>query len=289
MYIKNYMYKTGSKLIDNTVLIEDIDRDDYMSNSLYAFTNSFITNTVPSGNKCAFIYIAGPSIATPDARNTQRLLLPSHIAIKSNTAYTMYNLIKQFKHINFDYAEIDSNTCASSISALFKAKCLLEQGYTDIILYASDLVNPTEQLLFKQLGIELKLGDAVTMMHITSEVTNMKITDVVFNFNLESSPMSVSKEGYLKVLNQLNLNNVSIVKTHGSGTDINTQAELGAVNEILPNIKTISYKQDIGHTQGASGLVELCKLIEEPELNKAIGLASGLGGFYGGYKIEKYK
>lgn len=65
--------------------------------------------------------------------------------------------------------------------------------------------------------------------------------------------------------------------------------ELGAINEILPNIKTISYKQDIGHTQGASGLVELCKLIEEPELNKAIGLASGLGGFYGGYNIEKYK
>ena len=48
------------------------------------------------------------------------------------------------------------------------------------------------------------------------------------------------------------------------------------------------YKKDIGHTQGASTIVELGMLLDEVVVGtKSLVLASGMGGFYGGCTVSK--
>lgn len=55
---------------------------------------------------------------------------------------------------------------------------------------------------------------------------------------------------------------ISVVKTHGTGTKSNNQAEKTALTSLLPDFVATSYKQVIGHTMGASGLLETCMLID---------------------------
>lgn len=55
---------------------------------------------------------------------------------------------------------------------------------------------------------------------------------------------------------------VSVVKTHGTGTKSNNQAEKTALTGLLPDFVATSYKQVIGHTMGASGLLETCMLVD---------------------------
>lgn len=55
---------------------------------------------------------------------------------------------------------------------------------------------------------------------------------------------------------------ISIVKTHGTGTKSNNVAEKAALAYTLDQYVATSYKQKIGHTMGASGLLETLLLID---------------------------
>lgn len=57
---------------------------------------------------------------------------------------------------------------------------------------------------------------------------------------------------------------IDVVKTHGTGTHSNNVSEKAALQALFhtPFIAT-SYKQSIGHTMGASGLLETCLLISD--------------------------
>lgn len=189
--------------------------------------------------------------------------------------------------IDIDFMSINANTCASSMYSLYEAQRLIDEGYTDVIVFAIDVVDDTQELLFKQLGVDLVCGDGIAVMHLTSASTTVKIPQVVWKWNKDTSPMAVSKEGYLKVLNELNVGGVDVVKSHGSGTTRNTQVELAAIREVMVDVGVIEYKSQIGHTQGVSAVIELCKLLEDTEWNKAVCLASGLGGFYGGCIVRR--
>lgn len=69
-------------------------------------------------------------------------------------------------------------------------------------------------------------------------------------------------EGTLKFANE-NRHKISIVKTHGTGTKSNNIAEKAAIESCLDEFVATSYKQRIGHTMGASGLLETCLLIDD--------------------------
>lgn len=57
---------------------------------------------------------------------------------------------------------------------------------------------------------------------------------------------------------------ISIVKTHGTGTQSNNVAERNAIETILDksHVVATSLKPTIGHTMGASGLLETCLLLD---------------------------
>ena len=55
---------------------------------------------------------------------------------------------------------------------------------------------------------------------------------------------------------------IRIVKTHGTGTPSNNKAERTALEGCLKDFIATSYKPTIGHTMGASGLLETCLLVD---------------------------
>jgi 3-oxoacyl-(acyl-carrier-protein) synthase len=58
-------------------------------------------------------------------------------------------------------------------------------------------------------------------------------------------------------------NEITIIKTHGTGTKSNNQAEKAAILSTFNDFVATSYKQKIGHTMGASGLLETILLSQD--------------------------
>lgn len=77
-------------------------------------------------------------------------------------------------------------------------------------------------------------------------------------------------EGYIKAIDGvLDITNISerdihVIKTHGTGTKSNNVSERAALKTIFRrnHFVATSFKQRIGHTMGASGLLETCLLLD---------------------------
>ena len=285
MKINSYFYKIADSKSNLGMIIDGIDRDQVTYQAYSKITNNYCSNVTSIGEgKQALIVVGGPMSTHSDVRNVLGTSKDSSIAVKMIGGYGAYNIARMFKHFTFDLIEIDAMTCASGVSAVHKACNLFKSGYTDIIVYASDVIEETQLLLFKQLGVDLTCGDGVGILHLTS-VGDFSVLDTSFCWNKDSSPMSVSKEGYCKGVSSLNTDGGDLVKMHGSGTSRNTEMELEAIKDF--DCKKVEYKSEIGHTQGASSIVEICIMLDREEFTKALVLASGLGGFYGGCIISK--
>lgn len=78
-------------------------------------------------------------------------------------------------------------------------------------------------------------------------------------------------QGFIRAINEvlrdakIDANNIDIIKSHGTGTLSNNKSEGTAIDEMFYQCSPIitSYKQRIGHTMGASGLLESCLLIDD--------------------------
>jgi len=56
---------------------------------------------------------------------------------------------------------------------------------------------------------------------------------------------------------------IAVVKTHGTGTASNNKSEKAALSQLFDSpFMATSLKQHIGHTMGASGLLETCLLLD---------------------------
>jgi 3-oxoacyl-(acyl-carrier-protein) synthase len=69
-------------------------------------------------------------------------------------------------------------------------------------------------------------------------------------------------EGAL-LISKIRPSNITIVKTHGTGTKSNNIAEKAALEDVLSEYVATSYKPTIGHTMGVSGLLETCMLLDD--------------------------
>lgn len=74
---------------------------------------------------------------------------------------------------------------------------------------------------------------------------------------------------------QCRAGDIDLVKTHGTGTSLNNQAERSALLRVLgPDFIATAYKPHIGHTFGASGLIESVLAINDARLGFARGIAN---------------
>lgn len=202
--------------------------------------------------------------------------------IKESSLHAMHKWIGSMLHNELVvHANINSNTCASSMYALWEAEQLLTSGKVDeVIIIAEERTSYNTLRIFNEHRIPLVCGDGFAIIRLTNKKSDLEVKDTKWEYSYQTNPFKTTKEGYALI--DTPSDNIN---PHGTHTATNDIAEA----PLLLNRNVIEYKPTIGHTQGVSGLLELCMTIDEPSITgSTLCVASGLGGFYGSCILHKH-
>ena len=237
--------------------------------------------------KTAFI-LAGGNVTFAGANSKEKTLpeLTYEYKIPTLTITQIIAHQEAKRYDNVQRISVDSSACASSLFVLEQVKFLLEhKGYARVIVLAlEDTVNGMSINFFKQAGVQpsaqvsafdaqnfgFYLGQGAVTAVFENTRTDQTLAELVaVNSASEDCSNSLGMredgQGYTRAMEGLDadLAQVSVVKTHGTGTATNNQAERTALFRMLsrPFVAT-SLKPTIGHTLGASGLLESVLLLD---------------------------
>jgi len=284
MFVIDYQYKVPTVHCEDHIEIEGINRKDYAT-TLFMELADKIVLTKPT----AVLYAGGASISPSESRDLSsankrfKISVPyqrSTMAIKELTAYSMHKWIGAMENNHLvTYASINNNTCASSMFSLYEAERLLRDGVVEeVIVIAEERTSFNTVRIFKEHAVPVTPSDGFAIVRLGKEGI-IEITDTKWAYQYGRNPFGTTVEGYSKVDSE-----APTIKPHGTGTPNNDRAE----EEIIKNRKTVYYKKDIGHSQGASALLEVCMLLDDDSVNgDVLCVASGLGGFYGSCILHK--
>jgi 3-oxoacyl-(acyl-carrier-protein) synthase len=192
-----------------------------------------------------------------------------------------------------DLVMTDASACASSLKVMMQVRELigyygfkrvvvlsLEDAVTNLVLSffgetgACLLDNSVKPSAFDKVNHSFHVGQgAVFAVFEHCSVAENKIAKLLSAYSAsEASTNAIgqleSGEGFIKAIagamDMLDSEKpISIVKTHGTGTQSNNIAEKNALSVILEtDFIATSFKPTIGHTMGASGLLETCLLLD---------------------------
>ena len=204
------------------------------------------------------------------------------------TQHGLYRYAKAFSGINFEFAEVESSSCSSSLTAVVKAVKYIEMYNLDEVLIVTDERNSQSTIkIFKESRIDVKPGDGFAIARVSRDKiddSSVYIIDAKQSFIPGSNPFDVTEEGYSRVSGF----KTEYLKPHDPGSEGTGLAESSAVSRYEKS-SIFSYKKKFGHMQGASGLVELCYMLDNESINGSVQcLASGVGGFYAGIILTKW-
>ena len=190
-----------------------------------------------------------------------------------------------------DHISTDATACASSLKVLMDVQNLINNIGFDrvIVLSGEDSVNNLTLEFFGEAGASLQHKDEGTTKPSAFDDTNRgfflgqgavlavfekahpDMSEPIAKFlgaytasEDNNNPLGQREdgEGYVKAIEgalfvaKIRANMIKVVKTHGTGTPVNNAAEKTALQRTLSDFVATSYKQRIGHTMGASGLLE---------------------------------
>jgi 3-oxoacyl-[acyl-carrier-protein] synthase II len=194
-----------------------------------------------------------------------------------------------------DHIVTDSTACASSLKVMMDVQTLIRMyGFTRVVvLTLEDAVSNMVLEFFGEARACLTLkeeadgkqpsafdttnggfyvGQGAALAVFESTGTGVATLEAAYTASEEcTNPLGQlpSGEGFVRAIDgALSLAGVSPkdirqVKTHGTGTPTNNTAEAAALQTVLPDgFVATSYKPTIGHTMGASGLLESLLMIE---------------------------
>lgn len=210
-----------------------------------------------------------------------------------------------------DHISTDATACVSSLKVLMDCLMLEQFGYTRfIILSVEDAVSNSVLEFFGDSGASLTKrmedeknivpsafdsknggfyvgqGAAFAVLMSEKEVNHYGLTPKARLVSAYHCSEKLSNaigqredgKGYTDAINgaltygQVNANEITIVKTHGTGTLSNNIAEKAGLQAVLKDFVATSFKQKIGHTMGASGLLETLLMLD----NLAYGVVPGI-------------
>lgn len=190
-----------------------------------------------------------------------------------------------------------SNACISGVSATIVASRLIRAGvYDNVIVAGGDLISKfvtTGFLSFKSVskqpcrpydasrdGLSLGEGCAAMLLTANSDLSTGVVVEggaVTNDANHISGPSRTGDALAVAMLqamqqNQLSVNDISFVNAHGTATVYNDEMESKAVVLAgLSNVPINSLKPYLGHTLGASGVIEIILCVEELKRGKLFG------------------
>jgi len=255
-------------------IVECLTRSDYMTPQYINLMKEYLS-TIKLEGKCAVLYAGGVLLSASEARSVKdkglyrEVAYTSGIAIKELAAYSMHKWIGMLDgKENVKYANINGNTCASSMYSLYEASKLLEEDFDQVIIIAEEKTSYNTLRIFDEHKIDLKVGEgcAILCLGKGDGISNCK-----WNYEYNRNPFGVTTTGYKDIMSDCDY-----IKPHGTGTSNNEDAEL-----VYGEIHQIRYKEKYGHTQGVSGLLEVCMVLDEDVVGDVLCISSGLGGYYG--------
>ena len=197
-----------------------------------------------------------------------------------------------------DLITTDASACASSMHVLTNVRDLINhRGFERVIvLGVEDAVNNSVLDFFGETNASLSLKEyeegtrpsafdqtnkkfhigqgAVFAMFETEDFADLPKAELLGAYSASEDSTDVlgqreDGQGFVKAIRgalhtaELPHYMEYIVKTHGTGTDANNTAERNALYEVFKDrFIATSYKARIGHTMGASGLLETCLLLD---------------------------
>jgi hypothetical protein len=282
MYLNSYSYtldllesRTGSSPLTFTVskLVSD-----------FKYT--------PVGNKVGTLLASGNStwVGTDDTYLSATRKEGSRVSFMQQAQIVAGKWAKQLNATS--WLSTDGSACSSLVITLDWIKYLFDSGkLTDaIIINADNGVAESIKQAFIQVGIlgkSFDVGFGASIFHVSAEQSEnsiCKISNIVNNYVIANTLIDVCEEGYNSIITKdLPLD---YIKMHDTNTESN-KVELVAVNKVYPGCKTLSFKQEIGHTMGSSTGVELCLCLDRYPNSNILHLSAGMGGMYGSFFTEK--
>lgn len=193
-----------------------------------------------------------------------------------------------------DHVSTDASACASSLKVLMDVYNLITNyGFTRVIvLTGEDAVNNLSLDFFGEAGASIQLNDTQKPSAFDGNNQGFYLGQgaalAIFETNPAKEPIAKLLGAYSAAEDNTNplgqredgagysraienvlwvaktpANSVQMVKTHGTGTPVNNAAEKTALERSLPEFIATSYKPRIGHTMGASGLLETGIMISD--------------------------
>lgn len=285
MVITKHFYEYGKNVLEDRVELLD-NRNQYMNTQYIKMFKDELKNIQTQGNVGVF-YAGGVGMHTSECRELNKKgrytqpFLESGPVVKSLQAYMMHRYIGLMPFRDkVVYANINSNTCASSLHSVYEAQRLIESGLIDTAIIIAEEKTSTDTIrIFREHRIDVTPGEGFACIVISRFGEGPELVDSKWGYKYNVNPFLVDAEGYSSV----NMSS-DVVKGHQTGTEQNDNAE----TEVFGDREIVGYKSEIGHCQGASGLIELCIGLDDSRLfGDVLFTASGLGGFYGSCLIRK--
>ena len=196
-----------------------------------------------------------------------------------------------------DLITTDATACASSLKVMMDVDTLINRYGFDrvIVLSVEDAVSNAVLEFFGEAGASLsqedeengivpsafddtnygfRVAQGAVMAVFESEKTSKKPMAQLLGAYTASEDCSNAigqredGAGFVKsMLGAIDFSGVKpedieVIKTHGTGTKSNNQAEKTAIESVFSKFKATSFKPSIGHTMGVSGLLETCLLLD---------------------------
>lgn len=289
MYVVSHFHIAPDERVENVMTISNLDRTDYANKQFIKQCKDYLKAINITG-KAAVLYSGGVTLSASECRNPKEVdytnmpVNQSGMTLRELSAHNMHKYVGMLNNNEkIEYVNINGNTCASSMHSLYEAEQLISQGFDDIIIISEEMISYNTIRVFHESDIPILLGDGLAIMHIRARGYDQNtISNCIWKYEYNRNPFMVTSTGYSKVVTDTDVDNI---KPHSTYTPTNNAAE----DEALPKVNDIRYKQDIGHTQGTSALLEICMLLEDSSVKgKTLCTASGLGGFYGSCIVKKF-
>lgn len=278
MRIRDYFYIKPTINETDHYEIDGVSRDAYATPQFIELSNEIVLDRIT-----AVLYASGVGMSQSESRDCTKSkgryhgsvpYYDSTVLIKETSAYSIHKWIGSMVNNQLvTFASVNANTCASSMYCLYEAERLLKENVVDeVIIIAEERTSFNTIRIFKEHSIPLVVGDALAIVRLVNDVDGPEIVQTKWAYSYDKNPFGTTQHGYSMV------NSASdIVKTHGTGTDNNTSAE-----SVFSDRPMVGYKHEIGHTQGASALLELCMMLDDSRYTGSVlCTASGLGNWYG--------
>ena len=193
-----------------------------------------------------------------------------------------------------DHVSTDASACASSLKVLMDVYNLVTNyGFTRVIvLSGEDAVNNLSLEFFGEAGASIQaeqdmkpsafdgenqgfyLGQGAVLSVFETDPAKQPLAKFLGAYSAaedNTNPLGQREDGagYSKAIEgalwvaKTPADSVQMVKTHGTGTPVNNAAEKTALTRTLPEFVATSYKPRIGHTMGASGLLETSLMLRD--------------------------